>query len=601
MSLSIYDTDIINILWDITGNGKWVLGDLEELVLIIQTTIKYMYPKNHKNKIWGKTDLEELSGYIVCLIHQNSNITNTIQFYPESIDDIIDEAIEETEENDISIETLDFTEENNECTRTDKITYADKITYTDKIDNPPNEDTIIKQHDEEDYSDNLVLDFSDQNEVTPIKICASSKTTVVKPKKVCTTSNIISGFYSYSVLCPIGQWLTFTCGDIPSCNDLVNHIYDYPYEKFEPEYEKKLEHVKYLKSLPFYEQKSQKWLAERKTCITATAVSAIIDEDPYKYPIEILFDKCGRGEPFQDNINTHHGKKYEQIGTMFYSYRNNVNVGEYGLIKHPEYPFIAASPDGICEHTRCDGTGLSSLVGRAIEIKFPKRRKINNSGEIDGDICPHYYAVQVQTQMFVTQEAENDFIQFEVNEYKSRDEFIEDTHPLIPSLSAETQLEKGAIIQLFEMDSKGKTFYEKLFNAKYIYPPKLHMTPEEIDQWIEEQKANSFGLKDKYIFDRVIYWRIEKCVCTLFHADTQWMLSKVPMLKQFWDYIEFYRKYPKLLDDLVSFVDRVGKKYSKTIFQRVHEDYLKHNRGSTYKPLYTEKTAWRVKYENKYK
>ena len=62
------------------------------------------------------------------------------------------------------------------------------------------------------------------------------------------------------------------------------------------------------------------------------------------------------GVPFKENENVHHGKKYEQIGTMFYSFRNNVAVAEYGLIQHDKYEFIGASPDGICEKYAADKT-----------------------------------------------------------------------------------------------------------------------------------------------------------------------------------------------------------------------------------------------------
>src|SRR5690606_18186946 len=111
-----------------------------------------------------------------------------------------------------------------------------------------------------------------------------------------------------------------------------------------------------------------------------TAIAIVLDEDPYKYPAELLLDKCDRGVPFKENENVHHGKKYEQIGNMFYAFRNNVIVEEYGLIQHHEHSFIGASPDGICSKYTCDSK-LSKLVGRLLEIKFPKIRKIITEGK----------------------------------------------------------------------------------------------------------------------------------------------------------------------------------------------------------------------------
>ena len=122
---------------------------------------------------------------------------------------------------------------------------------------------------------------------------------------------------------------------------------------------------------------------------------------------------------FIENEYVHHGKKYEEIGNMFYSFRNNVSVGEYGLIQHDKHTFIGASPDGICDKNTTDGHNLSKLIGRLLEIKFPAIRKIKMQGNLDGDICPHYYYVQVQTQLFVTNLDECDFLQCKVEEYES--------------------------------------------------------------------------------------------------------------------------------------------------------------------------------------
>ena len=46
----------------------------------------------------------------------------------------------------------------------------------------------------------------------------------------------------------------------------------------------------------------------------------------------------------------------------------NVKVDEYGLLQHDKYPFIGASPDGICDKTTLDGNKLTKLVGRLLEI-----------------------------------------------------------------------------------------------------------------------------------------------------------------------------------------------------------------------------------------
>src|SRR3984885_1784837 len=305
-----------------------------------------------------------------------------------------------------------------------------------------------------------------------------------------------------------------------------------------------------LKKIPQHEQKSNAWLKQRSVCLTATAVATALDEDPYKYPIELLFEKTNKGKPFIENENVHHGKKYEIIGNMYYSFRNNINIGEYGLIQHHTHNFIGASPDGICEKDTQCGMKLSKLIGRLLEIKFPKKRKINTSGELDGDICPHYYFVQVQTQLFVTQLDECDFLQCEIEEYETWDDFIKDSHQNIPGLSKATNLEKGCLIQLLPRKMiNNESTQMCLYNSKYLYQPKLHMTINELEKWIAMEIINfpKNELSQNYMIDKIIYWRLKKVSCHLIKADINWMESKISHLKQFWEYILFSKKYIQII------------------------------------------------------
>ena len=74
----------------------------------------------------------------------------------------------------------------------------------------------------------------------------------------------------------------------------------------------------------------------------------------------------------------------------------------------------------------------------------------------------------------------------------------------------------------------------------------------------------------------------------------------LPRLKQFWDYVEFYRKYPKKLDKLEEFAKEYKKSDSAIIFERVHNDYKKVHPDTDYEPLYQTKNKWRIGYEQKY-
>lgn len=391
---------------------------------------------------------------------------------------------------------------------------------------------------------------------------------------------------------------------LSSAKDLICHRYDYEHQVYkENVYIRRRKRIAEIKKIPQFEQKSIEWLKQRSECLTATAIAIVLDEDPYKHPIELLFDKCGRAPPFEENENVHHGKKYEQIGNMFYAFRNNINVAEYGLIQHDKYSFIGASPDGICEKHALDSNKLSKLVGRLLEIKFPKTRKINVVGDLDGDICPHYYYVQVQTQLYVTKMDECDFLQCKIEEYDSWEDYVQDSNPNLPGLSKKTNLEKGCLIQLLPKKMIGTSDPKMcLYNAKYLYPTKMHMSHDEIEKWISTEVLHfhHHELSDQYVIDRIIYWRLSQVACNLIKADTTWFESKIPMLKQFWDYVMFYRENTKKLDRLIKYVEEIGKDKSAEIFSRIHKEYQTIHKKSSYEPLYQTETEWRQKYNKKY-
>lgn len=399
---------------------------------------------------------------------------------------------------------------------------------------------------------------------------------------------------------------------LSSYTDLISHTNDHEGIFTEGEFLIRSARIEQIKKIPQHEQKSDAWLAQRSECLTATAIATALDEDPYAHPIELLLDKCNRGKVFVQNPNVHNGNKFEQIGNMYYAFRNNVAMGEYGLIQDDVYPFIGVSPDGICEPNSLDLnqvastslSKLSKLVGRLLEIKFPKSRQIIKSGEIDGGICPHQYFIQVQAQLFVTKMAECDFLQCKAEEYDDVESYILDSDPLIPTLSKKTHLEKGCMIQL--LPKKLINIQPEdicLYSSKYIYPPKLHMTMEEIELFVAKETINfeSNPLSKEYRIDRVIFWRLTQVQCTLITANTEYFPSIIPKLKQFWDYVLFFRSNPTLLDKIFNLREKIGNDKTAKLFKRVHKFYSRANPETPYSPLYQKTNSWRKKFNEKKK
>ncbi|XWV26157.1 YqaJ viral recombinase family protein [Tupanvirus soda lake] len=555
MKLSYYNEEVDKILWDAIGNDSFIEADLPQLIEFVTETI-YQY----------NTEITK------------DNLKLVVQF-------LIEHKYQKYYVYDVNSEYNKISEQ--------------KSTSPNKKNTPPiktvpspvNNDTNMKKSNTKSES-SLDSDIMSINESETKLADDDDDIEVVSVGKPSTN------YINSELASETNDKIQMT-----SHKDLVSHRHDYAHAKYkETIYIRRRKRIVEIKKIPQHEQKSKAWLNQRSECLTATAIATALDEDPYKYPAELLLDKCGRAPPFEENENVHHGKKYEEVGNMFYSFRNNILVAEYGLIQHDKYTFIGASPDGICEKNTADLQKLSKLVGRLLEIKFPKTRKIITEGDLDGEICPHYYYVQVQTQLYVTKMDECDFLQCQIEEYDSWEEFVQDSNTTIPGLSKKTNLEKGCLIQLLPRNMLGKDDPKMcLYNAKYIYPPRLHMTNDEIQKWISEEvlhfHKNEFS--KKYVVDRIIYWRLAQVACNLIKADTKWFESKIPMLKQFWDYVLFYRKYPKKLDRLQKYIEEIGAKNSAEIFARVHKDYISVHKNTKYEPLYQEETEWRKIYNKK--
>ena len=155
--------------------------------------------------------------------------------------------------------------------------------------------------------------------------------------------------------------------------------------------------VSKLISYEYAAQRSEEWLELRKNVLTASDVPTAIGDNPYQKPFDLLLKKCGKGEPFNGNIFTEHGNKYEDEARILYEERHNEKVHEIGLYIHPEIKWLGGSPDGITES------------GKLVEIKCPLRREIK-------DEVPIHYMGQIQMCMEILDLESCDFIQYKPEE-----------------------------------------------------------------------------------------------------------------------------------------------------------------------------------------
>lgn len=144
-------------------------------------------------------------------------------------------------------------------------------------------------------------------------------------------------------------------------------------------------------------QRTPAWYAIRQELLTASDVAAVLDIKPFKSfagsPREELLKKKLENRPF-GNMFVAHGVKYEPEACDMLASALGEEILEFGLLVHPEYPWLAASPDGVTTRGQC------------IEIKCPLRRAIEPGH------CPHHYIPQVQIQMQVCNLSSCVFAQF---------------------------------------------------------------------------------------------------------------------------------------------------------------------------------------------
>ena len=158
-------------------------------------------------------------------------------------------------------------------------------------------------------------------------------------------------------------------------------------------------------------QRTPEWYHIRKELITATDAASALEANPYKTKIELLKSKCEQNDNILTDASTNNamnwGTKYEPVAIQLYEQFEKDKVYELGLLRHPKYTWLAASPDGI------------RLNGKLVEIKCVYNRKIR-------DEEPYMYWVQVQIQLEVCNLNECDLFQCKFYEFKDKKEYKSD-------------------------------------------------------------------------------------------------------------------------------------------------------------------------------
>jgi len=348
----------------------------------------------------------------------------------------------------------------------------------------------------------------------------------------------------------------------------------------------------WLRKIESPEQRTTAWYEQRNKSITASDCGCVLGENKYEQVYNFVFKKVF-GSTFGTNVDCYHGKKFENVVTLMYELVNDVIVDEFGLLGHPVYNFLAASPDGICTPYCRDKVTPNPLVGRMVEIKCPSRRKIKYTGTIKGDICPEYYWCQVQLQLECCDLDECDFVQCNIEEYSSRKDYLDDTNTEFDYKSKKYGLEKGVVIELMptklneddylqqvvKRETKNGTLYDKYHiikndaiydKASFIYQPKLDMTLKELDDWII-QEMEKLSKRPEVKLNRIIYWKFLERNSTLIVRDKEWFANNLETMRKIWAYVEILRKNDKVSNEWKLWIESQNKKFNDKIINKLIE------------------------------
>jgi hypothetical protein len=311
-----------------------------------------------------------------------------------------------------------------------------------------------------------------------------------------------------------------------------------------------------LEKIPQYEQKSQAWLDARQTCISASDISSSLmqshnscdyylesfkDVDTFEFKIdekkncnkyssqkELLLKKCNRGPPFTGNIYTLHGQKYEEIVSNVYSQMNQIDVHEFGLLKHPIHSFLGASPDGITSD------------GVMIEIKCPPIRKVQPFPSLQ-------YFHQMLLQLECTGLSECDFFDAHFVEYTDVSSWeVEAENWWIENPNSLHHI--YGIIKTIIVNNE----------EKHVYANPLIKTLSQFKEWINDTET----------FDKLTYYKLNEFYISRITHSKDWFKSNLPDFEKMWKSIEYHRTLEGIIE-----LDKTVKKTKPRVTLPVFSKY----------------------------
>jgi putative phage-type endonuclease len=267
--------------------------------------------------------------------------------------------------------------------------------------------------------------------------------------------------------------------------------------------------LQWIREQPQPQQRTPEWYTFRHGLISASNIWKAFSTECQQN--SLIYEKCQpisyMGGGFSTNTTSplHWGVKYEPLTLMLYKEKMGAQHGgelateEFGCIRHAEHDFIGASPDGIVTDES------SPLYGRMVEIKNVVNRVI------DG-VPSMAYWVQMQMQMETCNLDACDFVETQIKEYASADEFWGDAD------------RKRGIVVMFA-DGDGQTIYR-------FMPLNIELTRESCDKWLQNIIAECATLQ--YVWRETQYWYLDIFSCVTVRRNSAWFHAALPEIRKLW-------------------------------------------------------------------
>ena len=130
------------------------------------------------------------------------------------------------------------------------------------------------------------------------------------------------------------------------------------------------------------------WLAERRTGIGASDTAAILGISRWGSALGVYLDKLGMLPPSPMSAEQAWGLRHEPAIATAYTEQTGRELRQGGLVRHPETPWLLATPDRLADD-------------RVVELKTCSAFHAGEWGVPGTDEVPLPYLVQVQHQMCV--------------------------------------------------------------------------------------------------------------------------------------------------------------------------------------------------------